>query len=340
MFMNKISKNLALLFLFFMFFSCNNEKPVRSFYLWKANQSISEKDNEFLKANRINKLYLRYFDVDWQGGYGAVPSSILNFSGKIDSSFQIIPVVYIKNRSLVRSKIKTMPDLADKIIFKINEIHEKYFSRFTMSEIQLDCDWTDMSRNNFFKLTELIKQKYKGITISVTIRLHQIKYQLRTGVPPADKGVLMYYNMGEFKNPNEKNSILNNEIGKQYINKHSYYPLELSLALPIYSWSVWVRRGKFKALNYSINSKNITKFTFLKHQKNNVYMVVKDTVYKNEYLRYGDIFKLEETTIEEINEAKKICNLLPNINSEKILFSYSPDNTNLINKHDLDIIFE
>ena len=319
--------------------SCSEKEPVRSFYLWKAKQTLTQKDNNFLKDNKIEKLYIRFFDIGWKEGYGAIPKSILHFNGTADTCFKIIPVIYIKNRAMKRIKSVKIPDLVKKVAFKIDEIHKQFFNNFNVHEIQLDCDWTDMSKNNFFEFAKQIKQQFPEITISTTIRLHQVKYQLRTGVPPVDKGILMYYNMGDFKNPYEKNSILNNQIGRQYINKHSNYPLELSVALPIYSWTVWVRQGKFKALNYSINSKNISKFTFLKKKENGMYQVIKDTVFNNEYLRYGDIFKPEFTTINEITEAKEICKSLTGNISEIILFSYSPENTNLINKHDIDIIF-
>jgi len=72
----------------------------------------------------------------------------------------------------------------------------------------------------------------KDFNVTATIRLHQIKFKDKTGIPPVDQGVLMAYNIGELKN-NKQNSILEANIVKQYINKNTEYPLKLKLALDI-----------------------------------------------------------------------------------------------------------
>ncbi len=50
-------------------------------------------------------------------------------------------------------------------------------------------------------------REQSGLPLSSTIRLHQIKYRERTGVPPVERGMLMFYNMGQFSADPEARAI-------------------------------------------------------------------------------------------------------------------------------------
>ena len=80
--------------------------------------------------------------------------------------------------------------------------------------------------------------------IEVTIRLHQIKYASKTGVPPADSGMLMYYNMSDFTSIDTKNYILDIDVAKRYHYNFDTYPLALDLALPLYTQATIIRFSK------------------------------------------------------------------------------------------------
>ena len=45
----------------------------------------------------------------------------------------------------------------------------------TCNEIQIDCDWTLDSRDTYMKFIDVFKNQWNK-TLSVTIRLHQVKY--------------------------------------------------------------------------------------------------------------------------------------------------------------------
>jgi len=169
--------------------------------------------------------------------------------------------------------------------------------------------------------------------------LHQIKYQQSAGIPPADKGVLMYYNMGDVTNPNEPNSIINNNIGKQYVNSNSSYPLKLSLALPVYSWSLWYNWSKNVNVLYSINVNTINKLEFLEYQQGNTYKITQDTIIDQRYLREGDIIRLEYATLNDLIEAKQICSPILSKKHEIILYSYKTKTSNLLNYENLEKIY-
>ncbi len=344
----KNNKYIVIILLFL--FACKTEpKPtqnhLRSMYIWTAKTNFSSKEGQFFIDNNIKNIYIRFFDVDWNSLHGEVPISELKFNGFISEKINVIPVVFIKNEVFKNIDSADIKEFANKLHYKIDTIFSSNFKkRHKINEIQLDCDWTETTKDKYFELIKQLKNKFEGIDISVTIRLHQIKYQAKTGVPPANKGVLMYYNMGDFLDPQEPNSILNNKIGKQYVNEESEYPLELSLALPAYSWSLWYKWGEFEKIISDINSNNIDKFNFLclieDNKQNKFYEVTKDTVFNQKYFRHGDIIKLELISLKEIEKAKEICKSLLNNNSEIILFSYSSENSLLTNDTTLTKIYK
>ncbi|MBN2890720.1 MAG: hypothetical protein JXL97_02535 [Bacteroidales bacterium] len=333
-------KKIVLILTIAFLFSCNSaNKNPNSLYLWKTELELNNSDYEFFRENNVQNLYIRLFDVTWEEGQER-PQSILQFSGEIPAEFNVIPVVYIKNEVIKNVKDDELDAFAVKLNSKISEIYKKRFSYHQITEIQIDCDWSETTRDKYFKFLEFFQQKIdKNIDVSVTIRLHQIKYQQSTGIPPVDKGVLMYYNMGELKNPDEKNSILNNEIGEQYIYENSSYPLQLSLALPIYSWGVWYNWQGFNDVIYQANVNTKNSLYYLQNISENLYKVVKDTVIEENYLREGDLIRVEIIDIEQLEKAKEICSPLFKNNFELILYSYNFENTNLLNSHDLEKIY-
>lgn len=111
-----------------------------------------------------------------------------------------------------------------------------------------------ITKNNYFLLLKELKNNLNK-NISSTIRLHQIKYFNKTGVPPVDYGVLMYYNMSSLGDFNTKNYILDNNEAKKYHYNFENYPLKLKLALPLYSQAVQFRDKK--AINLFENVEQI-----------------------------------------------------------------------------------
>jgi hypothetical protein len=113
-------------------------------------------------------------------------------------------------------------------------------------EFQVDCDWTQGTREAFFRLLEKIRGHLPhGVLLSATIRLHQYKFPDQTGVPPTDRGMLMLYNTGDIDAPDETNSIFKPEDAKKYLKgAPATYPLPLDVALPAFSWTLVFRDGE------------------------------------------------------------------------------------------------
>ncbi|HYH01747.1 MAG TPA: hypothetical protein VEC37_01465, partial [Bacillota bacterium] len=159
------------------------------------------------------------------------------------------------------------------------------------------CDWTEQTETKYFNLLSHLKQKLNRQTIlSATIRLHQIKYRNRTGVPPVSRGALMFYNLNHPGTPGVKNAILDLDVGRQYLDHLQEYPLPLDVALPVYSWGVL-----FQGKNYLGLINNLTKKE-LQQDPNFLYNKQSDlfTAKQNTYILQTHIYKNDQLRIDEI----------------------------------------
>lgn len=250
-----------------------------------------------LQDNQVKKLYIRYFDIDWNAKLQkAFPQSPIRFE-ESPKDFTIVPVIYIKNKVLLAENINVL-DLAQKTNNFIQQINAK--NNISCKEIQIDCDWTLASRDNYLKFINDFK-KISGKKLSATIRLHQIKYYTKTKIPNVDKGVLMYYNMGEIT-PDSLNSIYDRNIANRYLATLKKYPLPINIALPIYSWAVHVQDGKVIGLKNKIDVRGFERDTNFNLFKQN-WFKVKNSNYKNgTFYKKGDWLKLEGITENDLLE--------------------------------------
>jgi len=284
--------------LFFLLTSCQQqERPMVSFYYWKTIFKLSPLEKSTLKDNQVKKLYIRYFDIDWNvKSNRPFPQSPIRFEEN-PKEYTILPVVYIKNKVLLNQAIDVL-DLAQKTSDFIQQINTK--NHISCQEIQIDCDWTIASRDNYLKFIDCFKEISKK-KLSATIRLHQIKYFKKTKIPNVDTGVLMYYNMGEIS-ADSLNSIYDKDIANRYLASLKKYPLAVNIALPIYSWAIHIRDGKVIGLKNKIDVKAFKKDAnfMLINQRG---LKVKTSNYKNgTFYKKGDLLKLERITENDLLE--------------------------------------
>ena len=318
----------------FLLNSCEKKVHNISFYHWKTNAEFTPTISEVLKSSKTKKIYLHYFDIENRNsvneyGENIFPTYVVQNIDKKYNDFEIIPTVYISN-SVLLNKNLVVQKLAEKVEKLINQINLTHF-KSEPTEIQIDCDWTQSTKNTYFELLEILEKKYE---VSATIRLHQIKFQEKTGVPPLKKGTLMLYNVGDLKN-SKQNSILESNIVDQYIKSSTKYPLELSVALPLFSQTVIFNNDN------NIKLSSFTEKTFLdsdlhfKAIDKNLYEVVQDTLFKGFYLSEGFQLKLEESLEKEIIESYKIVKN-SKLKTEEIIFYHLEDESlNKININDL-----
>lgn len=163
-----------------------------SAYYWKTRFSLSAPQQEFLSEYDVQKLYIRYCDIILLEGE-AVPDAPVELDAAALKGKEVIPVIYIKNEVFLSDKVAA-EQLAEKLSGYIEQINRSY--NLTVKQVQLDCDWSLKSKTHYFDFIKYFRAQ-NSYQLSATIRLHQVKYHDRTGIPPVDYGVLMYYNMGK-----------------------------------------------------------------------------------------------------------------------------------------------
>jgi hypothetical protein len=292
------------LFLAVVFFSCNENKSTRnierSFYYWKSVFKWNDFERQRLDSLHVQTLYVKFFDVDWdEVAKIPVPVAPLQDAGyTLQGNMQIIPTVFITNACIQKTDSAQLITLATDILGMIKKITGSNHFPPLLQEIQIDCDWTASTQEKYFKLLRAIKQQSGIATLSATIRLHQVKFLSKTGVPPVDKGLLMCYNMGNLKNPATKNSILETAALKKYIANLSIYPLPLDVALPLFEWKVLFRNNAYSGLIQNLPGSVFTNAFTIK--KDNRIELLQDTLLQGYDLKKGDIVRTEESTYKEI----------------------------------------
>ncbi len=266
--------------LLLLLLGCSDKKEI-AFYAWKSKCEI-KKDFSY-------PLYVRVLDF----GDRVI---------KTTCSHPHIPVVYIDNNILKK--------------ISIQKINNTIYKTVKSDKLQVDCDWTKSTKEKYFKFLKLLKKRYKKL--SVTIRLHQLKYPKQTGIPPVKNGVLMFYNMSDFLNPKTKNYILDLDIAKNYLKKFKNYPLKLDLALPLYSQATIIRDDKVIALIDDIRKKDLD--NFLKKIDKNHYKLIKTHYFKGKLFYKGDVIRVDEVSLDEL---KKALSLIPFDFKRIIFFRYS-----------------
>ena len=385
-----MSKYTFLLIPFLCLLNCKNKESRTintAFHHWKNPLNITDFEQQYCQNINANTLYLRLFDVDYTAlNKFAEPISelIINQNDLIPFN-KIIPTIFITNRTLIKLNDNQIDSLSTLIIIKLGQITEEPVLNNSelknsnselknthlaltnngfkdkISELLIDCDWTASTKIKYFQLIKQLKtqlnklnvQSNKQLKITTTIRLHQIKFSEKTGIPPADKGVLMAYNTGDLSDPQTINSILDINVLKQYLSELKTYPLPLDVALPIFSWGIVKRDGQAVQLipNFSKdfllkNSKNtdLSRYNrvgaYFDKKNDHTITILKNGYYNSYYLYADDVIKIEEIPINTLQQAATL--LSEHVNNQQLTIGFfSLDSINLkrYNANDLmDVI--
>ncbi len=336
-----------LLVLFFLSNNgCRQVKPtvvLPAFYYWKQTFALNSNERQLLTDVGIQTLYIKVFDVVIEKGK-PMPVATLQFESSVPIELQWVPVVYITNQTFEKSTLPEAEDLAQKVAQKIRDVAAASGNTAGIREIQIDCDWTQQTRDSYFHFLAQLHQQFQPdkLPISATLRLHQIKYRQKTGIPPADKGLLMYYNMGELRSWKTQNSILDNAQGRQYIYKKSDYPIPLDVALPIFSWGLLFRKQQFSGIFNGLHSSIADSLAYLQKTADRRYAVLEDTFYSQTKLKKGDRLRIEQITKNDLLTAADVCRPLTSRTDtlQVILFHLDDQFTNRFTHKDWKDVFE
>jgi hypothetical protein len=244
-------------------------------------------------------LYTRFFDIDKIDGKFQ-PVGTITKDKSFETDKQIIPTVFITNRTFLYISKEEITFIAK----NINDLVKKKSSEYhlkTNNEIQIDCDWTAGTKDDYFKFLKELK-KISGKEITCTLRLHQVKDKAQTGIPPVEKVYLMCYSTSSPLENSDKNSILDVNILKSYLSKIDEYPIKkIEVALPIYSWGIVTNYlGKHKLIN-ALSKKDLENPDFKKISDTEI-EIQKDGFYFGNYLNKGFRIKVEEISDDQLHE--------------------------------------
>lgn len=282
-------------------FDPSPNEVTRSFYYWKGNYRWSPWVQKTCSRLGVQRLYLRFFEIR-PSNVGlpvfAAPVNI-DFTG-MPTQVEVVPTIFVFQTLFHKLSPEANKALAENTIATI----QQQAAGRPFHALQIDCDWTQGSKVGYFEFLRNLKNALPNVELSATIRLHQITYRSETGIPPVDRGMLMLYNLSDPTQYRTTNSIFDAQEAKRYLRRQSAYPKPLDLALPLFSWGLQFRGGRFQGFLRDQNRETLDALTFLAHtSQKNIYRVRVDTVFQDLYLRPGDRVRLESVTNQDLEKA-------------------------------------
>lgn len=326
-------------FLFFTTIACQNKKTVvvPAFYFWQTHLNADNFPTDFVKQQGLKKLYICLLNIEANAQNQAVPSvqTVVDWS-ILPSDMTIVPVVYIPNRVFERIDTAEISRFSENLTrFFKEKLPPSVYNR--LSEIQFDCDWTEKTRAGYFLFLNQFK-KLNHVPLSATIRLHQVKYRKKTGIPPVERGALMVYNLDAPNQFSEKNSIFDAEECAKYLKDAKQYELPLDMAFPLFSWGLVFRNKQYQGILNGMNSAECASLSFLTQEKNspkNYFQVTSDTVFKNLYLRNGDDIEIEQIQEKDLFDAADLAAPLLNSDTTNMIFYHL--NSSILKNYNADV---
>ena len=285
--------------------SCEKQpiKIERALYYWKSTPyRLEAQEQESIEQMRVEKLYVKFFEIEPDATYKAIPTAKTHLKMDVPSmTVEIIPTIFIRNEVFKIITNTFIDSLAGKIIKLTDKYYKEKlgYSANTYKELQIDCDWTATTKNAYFALLKALKNQTSK-KISCTLRLYPYKYPDKMGVPPVDKAMLMCYNLIAPLENEHKNTILSLEELVPYLKGTKAYPLPIDIALPVFSWLQVYQYNRFVGLLTPPDSKIEA---YLQAEDALWFRVTKDTTIGHLYLRVGDRVKNEQVSEKVLEEA-------------------------------------
>ncbi len=307
---------------------CNDApKPeaTRAFYYWRSTLELSGGERQALRDLHADRVYLRAFDVVADdAGAARFVGELRVREASLPRALHVVPVVFLRNQVFARLTPPQTRELAARVWQRVLALWQPLAlpdGNAAIAELQVDCDWTDTTRERFFEFVKALRAVGPpGLKLSSTIRLHQVKFRERTGVPPVERGMLMFYNMGQFSSKAEDRAIFDANIAARYLERVGEYPLPLDVALPIWSWTLQLRGERVVGLLQSTDPAELQELDFLRAVEPSAdgngstnelapslpsqrYEVLRTTFLHGALLRQGDVLKGETLTAADLQTA-------------------------------------
>lgn len=296
-----------------------------SFYYWRTVFSLDSVERAALQRNRVDTLYVRYFDVD----RGPAPVAPIRFADTV-GRLVVVPVVYLRNR-VFEADTTALVENVRALVARIDAQ-----GGIRTAVIQFDCDWTEKTKDRYFGFLRGYARA-TGAVVSCTVRLHQVKYPERSGVPPVDHGVLMFYNMGTIDAGNGS-SIYDARITQRYIASLHTYPLPMDVALPVFAWGLQVRDGRVIGPLNKMDSSSFEGDTNFVRVREGRYRAVHSCFKDGYYFQASDEAKTECVSAADLLNIVRSVNRYSNRRIRNLIF-FDLNRHNLV-QYDNDIFQE
>lgn len=284
-------------------------------YWW--NSRYNPDTNQLAYLSDSATLFLHVFDLDASPDAQPKPmAEVRNYYHK--QGTRLIPVVYITQRSLKRMLPADDRKLAKNILNYTEQILGT--QRNLWAGFQIDCDWTESTQARYFQFLKKLKAELNGLSLSATIRLHQIKFREKTGVPPIDRGMLMLYNAGKIEQLQRKNSIFEPSDIQPYLSRLGEYPLPLDYALPAFAWGMVYRMGKLVEILPETAADSVCASIHFKQADAELFECVNPGFYHGFYFLSGDRIKYESVDAARCKQAAEL--LLPYIKNDTFTVAF------------------
>jgi hypothetical protein len=308
------------------FFRTEEKDPVviPSAFRWKNNYWLDGSEEQAIKRNGIQRVYHKLLDIDWNPANGAHPVSVVripyqwrNYSerrGNWTDQVELVPCIYITNNTFLKLDDAGTDLLARNLLRKLRmELPEQVHG------VLLDCDWSAKTKDRFFRLTRIMNDSL-DVPLTVTVRLHQYAQPAKTGVPPADRGMLMPYNVGQITAPGDGNSIFDLAVAEPYFTGTKPYPLPLDIGLPAFSWGVQFRNGAFVGVLQDQQVQDALSLGLLTGETNGTLQVAQENNEHMPQLHLGDVVRVERMTPEVIAQVAELARTA--VNSDTLAVAY------------------
>lgn len=278
---------------------------------WRNSSYLSGEEFHAIEGNGIQRVYFKMLDISWSPAYGAHPISVVlpsyqwsnwhHRSGPWTGLVEFVPSIYITNNTFAQLNDRGVVELVGKLLRKLrNDAPQR------IAGVLLDCDWTASTRARFFRLTQLMNDSL-DVPVSATIRLHQYADPKGTGIPPADRGMLMVYNVGQLTEHGATNSIFDEATAAPYFRREAPYPLALDIALPAFSWGAQFRKGRFIGILRQEQLDEALRFGLLRGDPHGLMQVVMEDNERLPEVHLGDEVRVETMTRETIDQATELA---------------------------------
>ncbi len=281
-----------------------------AFYHWQTTLQLDASERVYLDLFQCKKLYIKILDVSKDPASDAIiPLSRLAVYDTAGLGNRIlIPVIFITNAVFKDITAAQTDELVAHILAARQDVLRHWPARSGREALQFDCDWTQTTRDAYFIFLQKVKIALPEIELSATIRLHQYKFPAQTGVPPVDRGMLMFYNTGDIDNPAAGNSIFQPAEARKYlVGAPEHYTLPLDLVLPVFSWTLVYRDDDLWKIIPDLppaELRDTARFQVISRDR---FGIRRGTFLAGHYLRPGDVLRQESISPELLREAAQIA---------------------------------